>query len=256
MHSSRRSSTSRRVLAGGGAALVLAAATLGVGAYDVLKPTSAPSSPVVAVPLTVNTQVSDLESDTAATSTDSSVSSITTPAVYEINSAQSTASFIVDEVLGGSPKTVVGTTDQVAGQIAFDLADPTQAQLGTILIDARTLATDDEGRNRALGNQILNSDQYEYISFNPVELTGLPDDAQVGQSFTFQVIGDLTIKDTTRPATFEVTVTPAADGTLEGTASTVIRYADWNVSIPRVPFVASVDDNVALQLDFTAVSAA
>jgi polyisoprenoid-binding protein YceI len=253
MNSSRRSATLRRALAGAGAALVLAASALGVGAYDLLKPTPAVTSPVVAVPLTVNTQVSDLQSDTPEDSSDVAVvSSTSSPAVYEITSAESTASFIVDEVLGGSPKTVVGTTDQVAGQIAFDLTDPTQAQLGTILIDARTLTTDDEGRNRALGNQILNSDAYEYITFTPAEVTGLPRDAQVDQSFTFQVTGDLTIKDTTRPATFEVTVTPSADGTLDGTASSTIRYADWNVSIPSVPFVASVDENVVLQLDFTA----
>src|SRR6266508_2907393 len=87
---------------------------------------------------------------------------------------------------------------------------------------------------RALGNRTLNTDEYEYISFTPSALAGLPQSASVGQPFTFQVTGDLTIKDVTKSATFEVAVTPSVDGALAGTATTTINYADWDVSIPSV----------------------
>src|SRR4029079_2920450 len=97
---------------------------------------------------------------------------------------------IVDEVLRGSPYTVVGTTDQVAGQIAFDPADPSTAHLRRMLVDARTLTTDDESRTRALGNRILNTDEYEYISFTPTQLEGLPGSATIGQAFAFQATGE------------------------------------------------------------------
>jgi polyisoprenoid-binding protein YceI len=250
MNTSRPSSFRRAALASG-VALVIAASTLGVGAYSYLKPTATASAPVSAVPLT--TMTVNLSTAQDSNSADLATADAT---VYEIQSTSSAASFIVDEVLRGSPYTVVGTTDQVAGQIAFDLADPSAAQVGTIQINARTLTTDDDSRTRALGNRILNSDQYEYISFTPTELSGLPDSAAVGQPFTFQMMGDLTIKGVTLPTTFDVTVTPAAEGILGGSASTTIRYADWGVSIPSVPFVASVDDQVVLQLDFRASVAA
>ena len=42
----------------------------------------------------------------------------------------------------------------------------------------------------------------------------------------FQIVGDLTIRDVTRQATFEATVTPTSPDRLEGTATTTIRYAD------------------------------
>ncbi len=51
-------------------------------------------------------------------------------------------------------------------------------------------------------------------------------------------------------------MTPTADGVLEGSATSTIQYADWGVSIPSVPFVASVDNQVTLQLDFTATAEA
>lgn len=233
----------RRALLAGGATLVLTASALGgIGAYSVLKPTAAPSAPLSAVPLT-----------TGGVETHG-----TTPAnasgVYAIKPSDSTASFIVDEVLRGSPYTVVGKTDQVAGQLAFDPAHPETAQLGTILVEARTLTTDDANRTRALGNKILNTEQYEYVAFTPTQLIGLPSSVSVDQAFTFQALGDLTIKDVTRPTTFEVTVTPTADGSLDGTAITAIQYADWGVSIPKVPFVASVGDEVKLKLDFSAAA--
>ena len=172
--------------------------------------------------------------------------------VYTIDSTNTTATFTIDEVLRGSPKTVVGTTDQVAGQFAFNSSDPSSSQLGTITIDARTLATDDDTRNRALGNQILSTSDYEYITFTPTALSGLPSSIAAGQPFTFQATGDLTIKGITNPATFDINVTPSDDGALTGTATSTINYADWGVSIPSVPFVASVEHVVTLGLTFAA----
>ena len=239
----------RRTLPVGGAALLIVGAALGAGTYNLVKPTAAASAPITAVPLAT-------DSVALATSSDASDGQTATPALYEIQPADSQASFTIDEVLRGSPKTVVGRTDQVSGQIAFDSSDPSSSQVGTILIDARTLATDDSSRNRVLNNQILSTDQYEYISFTTAQISGLPQTVTPGQPFTFQISGDLTIRGATRPATFDVTVIPAADGTLSGTATTTIQYADWGISIPSVPFVASVGNQVVLQLNFAATAAA
>lgn len=233
----------RRALLAGGAALVLGASALGVGAYSYLKPSAPAGGPIEAIPLTVNTTL--LSDDPADASTSS---------VYDIQSNASDASFTINEVLSGSPKTVVGTTDQVAGQIALDPEDTSTAQVGTVVIAARTLATDDSARNQALRNVILNTNQYEYITFTPTDISGLADSLALGQTYTFLMSGDLTIAGVTQPAVFDATLTRTADDALEGSASTTINYADWGLSIPSVPFVASVDNQVALKLDFQAVA--
>jgi hypothetical protein len=62
----------------------------------------------------------------------------------------------------------------------------------------------------------------------------------------------LTIKGVSRAATFLVTLKPAADGSLSGSATSTVAYADWGVSIPSVPFVASVGQEVTLALSFQA----
>jgi len=213
---------------------------VGVVAYSYLKPPPEATAPVEAIPLEQATGAAP--SSPAAT-------------VFEIEPEESEARFVIDEVLRGSPKTVVGTTDQVAGQIAVDLTNPDTAQIGTIRINARTFATDSTQRDRAIQSQILQTDQHEYISFTPTELVGLPDSVNPGEALTVQIVGDLTIRGVTREATFDAIVTPQSASRLAGTAMTTIRYADWGISIPQVPAVAGVSDQVQLQLDFVATAA-
>ncbi len=65
-------------------------------------------------------------------------------ATFEIGQEESEASFVIDGVLNGSPRTAVGTTAQVTGQIALDLDSPDSARVGTIRISARTFTADSE----------------------------------------------------------------------------------------------------------------
>jgi polyisoprenoid-binding protein YceI len=178
--------------------------------------------------------------------------------VYEIQQEGSEARFLIDEVLRGAPFTVVGVTNQVAGQMTLDLANPANTQLGTILINARSLQTDASQRNNALRNFILRSadDAFELITFEPTALSGLPEAAvAVGEEVAFQITGNLTIVETTREVTFDVTVTLNEDNTISGLAVATVLYADFNLTIPSVPFVASVEDDVRLELQFVAAPA-
>jgi polyisoprenoid-binding protein YceI len=174
--------------------------------------------------------------------------------VFNIVPDHSEVRFILNEVLRGSPNQVTGRTNQIAGQIGVDFTTPANSQVGEIKIDARSLSTDNELRNRAIRGQILQSsdDKFEFISFKPTAITGLPDSVTVGQAFSFQIAGDLTIRDITKPVTFDVTVTPASKTQIEGTASATVQRSDYNLTIPNVPGVADVDQAVKLELDFIA----
>mgnify|MGYP001367672849 FL=1 len=204
-------------------------------AYSYLKPTAAPSGPITADP------VSTPSGDTDAR-------------VFTISQEGSQARFIIDEVLNGSPKTVVGTTNQVAGQISIDPNDVSSTRVGTIRINVRTFQTDSSQRDRAIQNRILETSSYEFITFTPREITGLPGDPAIGRTYNLKITGDLKIKDVSREVTFDVTVKPESQSRLTGKATATIKYADWGISIPQVPFVANVSDEVRLELDFLAVS--
>jgi polyisoprenoid-binding protein YceI len=175
--------------------------------------------------------------------------------LFEIDSDKSEVRFIIDEVLIGQPKSVVGKTNQVAGEFVIDFQNPAQSQLGLIRINVRTLATDNEFRNKALRGQILQSvkPEYEFATFVPTALKGLPTTLTLGQSVSFQIVGKLTLRDVTREVTFDATVTPVSSDLVSGTAKTTISRGDFKLQIPEAPGVANVSENVRLEIDFAAL---
>ncbi|MDX1413930.1 MAG: YceI family protein [Candidatus Promineifilaceae bacterium] len=173
--------------------------------------------------------------------------------LFEIDPARSEARFTINEVLRGAPTTVVGVSNNMGGQIALNLADPSTSQVGTIVINARDFATDNDFRNRAIANEILLTNQFEFITFEPTAIAGLPGSVEVGQTYPLQITGNLTIADQTREATFDVEVTPLSENELRGLAALDILYADFGLTIPFARSVESVEDNVLLELDFVAV---
>ena len=175
-----------------------------------------------------------------------------TALVFTIDQSASQVRFQLDEELRGQPTTVVGTTDQVAGQLSVNLADLSQMQVGIIQINARTLATDNNFRNRAIQNEILNTGDFEFITFTPTGIEGLPASATVGEAISFSLVGDLTIRDITQPATFTVEATAVSETQIVGTATAVVNRTDFGLQIPSVPSVANVEEQVELYIDFTA----
>ena len=257
------------IVIGIGGVIVLAVAAL--VAFNVLTTNNtAPSGTLTAIPVLISsaTHVSSASTPSATDasastpaggSTAAATSAATTAAsgltVYQIIPDQSKVSFTISEELNGSPNTVIGTTNLVAGQLALNPQDLSQTQVGTIQVDARGLATDNNRRNGSIRNFILNTNQYEYITFTPKSVSGLSGAGQVGQTYTFQLTGDLTIRDVTKSVTFDVTAQGSSATQISGSARATVNRSDYNLTIPSVPNVANVGEQVALQIDFVASAA-
>jgi len=232
----------------------------GVWAYNTLLGDALEASgPMTAVPLLINTSVPTTQVEnsnnqsTAEVNGSGETNAATDGAViFQIIPEQSQASFSIYEDLAGKPNTVVGVTSDLSGQLALNPRDLSQTQLGVIQINARTFVTDNDRRNNAIRNFILNTNQYELITFTPISITGLSGAAQVGQPLTFQIVGDLTVRNVTQSVTFEVTVTGDSATQLTGQASTVIKRSDYQLNIPNVPNVANVGEEVTLEFKFVA----
>lgn len=168
---------------------------------------------------------------------------------YSIVSAESVARFEVGEVLNGSPFTAVGTTTQIAGTVTVGTSS---VSIGTIRINARTFKTDSERRDGAIARAILKSETAanEFIVFQPKAVQGpVRPLTAVAQSFT--VSGDLTIAGVTKPAVFTVEAA-VVNGAIIGTAKATVSRSAYGITIPNVPFVASVDDEVEVSATIVA----
>jgi polyisoprenoid-binding protein YceI len=219
------------------------------------------ASAMLAAATTEATEVAATAEATPEATTEATTEAAAAPesnlVVFNIASEQSEVRFTLSEVLNGSPKTVVGSTDQVAGQIAVDFGNPQASQVGEIRINVRTLATDSGMRDRMIRGQILESsrDEYEFASFVPTAISGLPESITLGEPITFQITGDLTLRTITQPVTFDVTVMPESETQISGTAVTTVQRADFELNIPRVPSVADVSEEVKLEIEFVALPA-
>ncbi len=219
-----------------------------------------PTATAVALPPTNTPEPDATEAPPEPTATATAVPPTDTPEpaaasvlqVYEISQDESEVSFTLQEDLRGIRTTVVGLSNQVAGQIAVNLNDLSTTQVGIIQVNARTLLTDNNFRNNAIRNQILDTNQYEFITFTPTAINGLPDSVPVGETVSFEIVGDLTIRDITNEVVFTVTVTAVSEDRLEGTASTQVLRGDYNLVIPQVQGVANVTDEVLLEITLVA----
>jgi len=237
-------------------AIPLETQAAGVAATEpaAVEPTAAPAEATTAPAeaTTAPAEATTAPEATAEAPTEVSSAPAGTAQVFTIDSTASQVRFQLDEELRGSPTTVIGTTDQVAGQLSVNLADLSQTQVGIIQINARTLATDNNFRNRAINNEILDTGDFEFITFTPTAVEGLPASATVGQAISFSLVGDLTIRDVTQPATFTVEATAVSETQIVGTATAIVNRADFGLQIPSVPNVANVEEEVELYIDFTA----
>ncbi len=226
-----------------------------------VEPTAVPAveaEPAVTetVPVTVAAETTTTSAISADNSTASQPSASAAARTFQIDQSQSEARFTLDEKLMGAPKTVIGVTPLISGAIEIDLADPTKTTISPIQIDARGFTTDSNMRNGAIQRFVLrsNSDENRYIVFTPTAITGLPATAAVGDAFTLQIAGDLTISGVTQPVTFDTTVTANSETQLSGLATTQVLRSDFALTIPNVPSVADVTDEVLLEFQFVATA--
>lgn len=168
---------------------------------------------------------------------------------FRIIPEESLVEFYINEVLNGKENTVIGATNQIFGDIVLDMKNPAKTEFGALRINARTLATDDSRRDGVISRNILHSDtsENEFIEFTPKTLSGLPSEVKAGDTFAFQIAGDLSVAGVTREVVFSANLESISEDRVIGSAEAKVFYTDFGLSVPSVPFVASVEKEVVLK---------
>jgi polyisoprenoid-binding protein YceI len=174
--------------------------------------------------------------------------------LYRIDAAQSEVRYEVGETLFNQNNRfnlAVGRTQGIAGDMLVDFTQPSNSQIGEIVIDVSQFTSDESRRDNYIRRTGLESSHYPQANFVTRAIEGLPAQVAIGDQVTFSISGDLTVKQTTRLVTWNVTLT-LEDGRLSGFASTEILMSDFGVGPIRLPLVAT-EDQVKLFLDFVAM---
>ena len=165
----------------------------------------------------------------------------------------SVARYKVEETLARQGFVVAtGETSDVSGRIVFDADGGIVAEESAITMQAATLATDSDRRDRYVRERTLQTAQYPEIVFRPTSADGLPTPLTDAQgTIDFTISGDLTIIDQTRPITWNASADFGAGGAeITGLASAEFTFEDFAMDKPSVAIVLSVEDTIRLEIEF------
>lgn len=145
----------------------------------------------------------------------------------------------------------VGVSPQVSGEITLDSTNPQGAALGSFSADVSQFTSDSGRRDNAIRGRFLESSRYPTVTFTPSAIEGLPASYQEGQDVSFTISGDLTIREVTKPATFEVTAR-LEGGVLSGAAVTTILMSDFGFGPISIAGILNTEDQAKVTLNFVA----
>lgn len=176
--------------------------------------------------------------------------------LYRIDAAQSEVRYEVGETFFQDNRfaLAVGTTQGIAGELLVDFAQPSNTQIGDIVIDVSQFTSDESRRDNFIRNSGLQSAAYPLATFSPTSIDGLPAQVAETNNLSFTMTGELTVKNVTRNVTWDVTLNLDGDQ-IVGTASTEILMSDYGVGPIQLAFL-STEDQVNLYFDFVAMPAA
>jgi len=175
--------------------------------------------------------------------------------VYRIDPSRSTASYTVQEHLAGVDRSATGVTPAIAGDIVVDSADPAKSTVGEIVVNVELFKSDNSLRDKRIRHDYLESGTYKFVNFVPSSIDGLPAGIEDGKSYDISITGDLTVKTTTAPATFNGTAA-ISGGELTAHVSAVVMSSTYDIGPITISGLVSTSDEVTLTLDLVAVDVA
>ncbi|HEY3107604.1 MAG TPA: YceI family protein, partial [Chloroflexota bacterium] len=216
------------------------------------------TAPATAAPTATSAPAATI-APTAAPAATKPAAAANTPATgagqtWKVASDKTQVTLKVNERLADRPTNsdAVLNTNAISGQIV--LSPDGKVQDGSKLtVDLNTLQSDSRTRDRFIKSNVLEVGKFPSAEFTPTELRGLPSPLPTSGEFTAQLVGTMKIRDTSKPLTFDLT--GRVDGnTVTGIATGQLKLTDFNMTLPRVPVLLSMEDLGRLEIAYTATT--
>lgn len=143
----------------------------------------------------------------------------------------------IEITLPATMHTVHGSFRLKSGVIDYDPATGTAN--GEIVVDAASGKTGNEGRDRKMHREVLESEKYPRIVFRPRKISG---DLSVRGGSTLQMEGTFELHGTDHPFSMTVQV-QSATNSLTASTRFMIPYVEWGIKNPST-FLLHVSNKV------------
>jgi polyisoprenoid-binding protein YceI len=181
---------------------------------------------------------------------------------YLIVSEESKASYLVDEEfleraleklgMPAGDAVVVGSTQEIEGELQLNL-DDLSTPLGTnhFTVALTSLKTDQARRDNWIKGNGPQFNKFPTAEFRATGIEEAPDNYSEGEEVQFKLLGDLTIREVTQPATFDVTASLVGD-TITGVATADLLMTDYGFDPPNFANTLTVKNEFQVRVEFTA----
>jgi polyisoprenoid-binding protein YceI len=156
--------------------------------------------------------------------------------------AESQLGYRVQENIAGQSTEGVGRTNAVTGALVIDDTTVTTAEFS---VDMTTITSDEDRRDDQFQGRIMDTANFPTATFTltePIVLGAVPADLE---QVTATATGELTLRGTSQPVTFEVTARRNG-ANIEVNGAIDIVFEEWGIPNPSVGPV-STDDNGLLE---------
>ncbi len=203
------------------------------------------------IPAVLNAQIPAGKAPAKATTAKSAAHAPAQPVRFVLAASGNEARYLVREELVGVdfPFDVVGKTTAITGSVGFDAKGALVPADSRISVDVTTLKSDRANRDRYLKTDGIETDKYPRVELAITALRGFPAKLPTTGQFSFELIGNLTVRTITKPLTWQVTAT-AENGEFSGTAKTAFKFGDFDMPVPSAFMVIKLEDNLRLEYDF------
>lgn len=213
---------------------------------------TATAVPTVSAPTTVPTPAA--EDDASTPESGGTVDVETPPEGLSATLQEGTlARYLIREELASIelPFDAIGETSEVSGAFTFTADGEIVPESSRIVLNAASLRSDEENRDRYLRRNGIQTATYPEIVFVATSIDGLAWPLPASGEAEFTIYGDLTVREVTRPVAWQAVAT--FDSTsVTGTAKTNFTFGEFEMEVPDLFFIVSLEDNIRLELDFVA----
>ena len=171
--------------------------------------------------------------DMADTGLEERITKVFTRLLHEMNgnARQELAEALTKYGIQPGRASVTGITPGVSGELQLNFGQPGVLVGAEFSVDLGALSTGRASRGDWLKDNAITTSRFPLAHFKATSIGDLPATYTEGQQVSFQLNGDLTIRDVTRPVTFDVTATLSGD-TIRGKAVRRMQLTDFGIDPP------------------------
>lgn len=181
---------------------------------------------------------------------------------FVVVTAESEARYVVNEEFfadalrkyGIEPGQVVvtGVTPEVTGELQINFGQSDLLEAATFTVNMSRLSTDQSSRDEWLQDNAIQTNAFPNATFVATSISNMPASYTEGEEINFQLNGDLTVRDTTNPVTFEVTAV-LTGSTIRGSAVRQMQMTDFGITPPDFANTLTVANDFRIEINLTAI---